>query len=154
MFHYAPAAIADFLPIAALDRVVWHDTPHGEFIPDGEHVWRIWVEQALVFCAKRDAQLVGVVVAFLGHVEQHYILHKIFVAADWRGQGIGKNLLALLAETLERKRADCYLTVDPNNARAIALYEKFGFCERKLVRGYYRQHEDRLILTRPWLLFD
>lgn len=150
--HYTLAAIPDFLPIAVLDRIAWQDSRHGEFIPDGEHVWRIWVEEAIVFCAKHDGEVVGAAVAFPCRGER-YFLHKLFVAAEWRGQGIAKHLLGLMVEALERKRADCFLTVDPVNTRATDLYEHFGFTERRLVRGYYREHEDRLVLTRPWLLF-
>ena len=151
--HYARAEIPDFLPIAALDKIAWQATEHGEFLPDGEHVWRIWVEEAIVFCAKHDGHIIGAAIAFPCRGDQRYFLHKLFVAAEWRAQGIGKHLLGLVVEELECKCAECFLTVNPANHRAIALYKQFGFEEQRLVPGFYRAYEDRWILTRPWLPF-
>ena len=38
------------------------------------------------------------------------------------------------------------LTVDPENVPAVTLYEQFGFRSREQIDGYYRPHEDRLIM--------
>ena len=63
--HIGPAQIADFLPIAELDRRAWKQNRTPGFIPDGEHVWRIWVEHALVFMARaKEHGIVGAIVAF------------------------------------------------------------------------------------------
>jgi hypothetical protein len=41
----------DFLSIAALDRTEWRQNRNSKFILGGGHVWRLWTEHALVFCA-------------------------------------------------------------------------------------------------------
>jgi len=146
--HYTRAEIPDFLPIATLDRIAWQTTEHGKFLPDGEHVWRIWVEEAIVFCAKYEGHIIGAAVAFPCRGDQRYFLHKLFVAAEWRGQGIGKHLLGLVVDELECKHIECYLTVNPTNHHAITLYKQFGFEEQRLVSGYYRTYENRLVMTR------
>jgi len=46
------ATIDDFAEIAELDREVWGANRNSEFIPDGEHVWRIWIDHAYV-CSNR-----------------------------------------------------------------------------------------------------
>ncbi|MGI9227600.1 MAG: hypothetical protein ACR2PU_02295 [Gammaproteobacteria bacterium] len=48
------ASIKDFLEIAELDRVSWQHNRNWEFIPDGEHVWRHWVEHAYVCVATEN----------------------------------------------------------------------------------------------------
>ena len=54
----------------------------------------------------------------------------MIVASEWRGRGVGS---ALIEAAIEWARANglhkLTLTVFPDNERAIALYEKFGFLE-------------------------
>ena len=50
----APARHEDFVGIAELDSGAWAESAHPDRVPDGEHVWRIWVDDAFVFVA-RDA---------------------------------------------------------------------------------------------------
>jgi [ribosomal protein S18]-alanine N-acetyltransferase len=144
----APAEAEDFLDIAALDHAAWSDNRHGEFIPDGEHVWRVWCEHALVYVARAGADLAGAVLAFPTRTEGLYCLHKAMVDARFRGRGVGSKLFEALLAEFDRLGVDAFLTVDPVNERAIALYEKWGFAEKQLVRGYYRAQEDRYVMIR------
>lgn len=148
MITIRPACSADFLAIAALDRKAWQQNAHHEFIPDGEHVWRIWCEHALLQVAcLENGSLVGAVVAF-PTVDRQYCLHKAMVDPNCRGEGVGSKLFDAMIEQLDQRKADCFLTVDPTNEAALALYRKKGFTESRLVKGYYRSHEDRYVLTR------
>ena len=145
-FHRAQ--ISDFLGIAKLDREVWSHYKPTPFNADGEHIWRVWIEHALVFCAKdANDQIIGAVMAF-PIISSQYFLHKFFVDANHRGRGIGTKLLGLLLAEIDRMGAKCILTVDPNNEVAIRLYEKFGFSEKEFVKGYYKDNEDRFVLKR------
>lgn len=141
------ATRADFLGIAALDRAAWRDNRNSAFIPDGEHAWRHWVEDALVFCARDGERIVGAALAF-PCLDGRFCLHKAMVYPTYRGQGIATRLMELLLEALDSRRADVFLTVDPLNEAAIHLYERWGFGERRLAPGYYRDEEDRLVLMR------
>ena len=139
----------DFLDVASLDRRAWLDNRNSEFIPDGEHAWRLWVDGAHVFLARERGVIVGVILAF-PMLEGALCVHKVMVEKAHRGRGIGSRLFErLLAEVDRRSGAACFLTVDPANDAALRLYEKWGFTERKFVVGYYREHEDRYVLTRP-----
>jgi [ribosomal protein S18]-alanine N-acetyltransferase len=138
----------DFLAIAALDRLAWRNNRGAAFIPDGEHVWRVWCEQALVFVACRDASVVGAILAF-PTTHGAFWLHKVMVAEHQRGHGIGSRLFRVLLRRIDRTHAAVRLTVDPVNTVALALYAKWGFSRRTVVRGYYRPEEDRYVLTRP-----
>jgi len=146
--EYRRAAVADFLPIAALDRTAWSRNRNAEFIPDGEHVWRLWVEHGLVFCAVHEDEIVGAIVAF-PCLSGSFCVHKAFVVEPLRGQQVGTHLFEVLLAELDRLGAASFLTVDPINDAGIRLYEKWGYTERRFVKGYYRPHEDRYVLTRP-----
>ena len=142
-----PATPDDFQAIAALDRVAWEEHRFGDYIPDGEHVWRIWVEYSLVYCATEEDRVVGAILAF-PCTDGRYCLHKVFVERSSRRRGVGSALfLALLAET-DRRALELFLTVDPLNEPAQALYRRWGFVRERLAPGFYRAHEDRLILVR------
>lgn len=148
-FKVEAATTADFLAIAALDRTAWRHAPHGDRIADGEHIWRIWCQEALTFVARAPNDLLaGAVVAF-PCLNGSFCLHKAMVDFAFRGQGLGSLLFEGLLSELDRREITCFLTVAPNNQAAIRLYRKWGFCQEELVHGYYRPDEDRLVLTRP-----
>ncbi|MBM82956.1 MAG: hypothetical protein CMJ78_20535 [Planctomycetaceae bacterium] len=144
-----PATSDDFLNVAALDRIAWRETP-DTFIPDGEHIWRVWCDHATLLVARRTdeiklphtANIAGATVVFptLG---SETFLHKIMVHPDCRGEGIGS---ALMRAALEQAPSTVLLTVDPANTAAMQLYENFGFRLRTMIPGYYRSHEDRNIM--------
>jgi ribosomal protein S18 acetylase RimI-like enzyme len=144
-----PAKPADFLAIAALDRIAWRHT--GEpFIADGEHVWRVWCEYAVVLVARSSEELtddtadvIGATVMFPTTAGE-WFLHKIMVHPERRGGGVGS---ALMRAALERADAPVLLTVDPANKAATQLYQSFGFTVRQYVEGYYRPHEHRNVMV-------
>ncbi|MEX2185661.1 MAG: GNAT family N-acetyltransferase [Pirellulales bacterium] len=143
------AAASDFLAIAALDRIAWRHT--GEpIIADGEHVWRVWCEYAVVLVARREGEptddtgdVIGATVMF-PTVEREWFLHKIMVHPERRGGGVGSGLMRA---ALKRADAPVLLTVDPANVAAVQLYESFGFTVRQHVKGYYRPHEHRNVMA-------
>ncbi len=138
-----------FLGIADLDRRAWSDSRHAESIPDGEHVWRVWVAGAYVYVARDGEQIVGAIVAFPTRQETLFV-HKVMVEQRYRGRGIGTRLFDLLLEEIDESvHASCLLTVDPANKAAVQRYERIGFTEREYVAGYYRDDEDRYVMTRP-----
>ena len=147
MTHFEKAEIADFIEIAALDRRAWQANRNSEFIPDGEHAWRLWVEHGLVYTAREDSRLVAAILAF-PCASGVWCVHKLFVEYDRRGCGIGTKLFEVLLAETDTMGVDCFLTVDPANDNAVKLYEKWGFTERKFVAGYYQPSEDRFVLTR------
>jgi ribosomal protein S18 acetylase RimI-like enzyme len=55
---------------------------------------------------------------------------RLYVAADWHGQGIAQRLMAACLEEIARRGADvAWLGVWEHNPRAIAFYRKWGFVE-------------------------
>lgn len=139
----------DYLKVAALDRMAWPAAP-DTFIPDGEHIWRIWSEYATLMVARlpdatlpESGDVCGALVMFPTDTAEDF-LHKVMVHPDCRGQGIGTQLMSA---SLQQARRPTLLTVDPQNAAAVALYRKLGFEVRETIAGFYRPHEDRCVMV-------
>lgn len=147
MIRIQKAKPRDFLEIAKLDRRAWRENRNSKFIPDGEHAWRLWVEHALVYCAWKEGKMTGAILAF-PCLSGEFCIHKVFVAPGARGRKIGTRLFDKLLQDLDRRGTGSFLTVDPRNESALALYGKWGFTGRTLVKGFYRKNEDRLVLKR------
>jgi len=74
---------------------------------------------------------------------------NIAVRPDRQGQGIGGALLAYILDE-GRRRGMTYATLEvrSSNARAIALYERFGFRQVAVRKKYYRDNrEDAKVLA-------
>ncbi len=147
MIRIQRAGVKDFLKIAELDRAAWGQNRNSEFIPDGEHAWRLWVEHGLVYAAKEDEKIIGAILAF-PCLSEEFCIHKVFVKPGCRKMKIGTRLFIRLLSDLDQRGVPSFLTVDPLNKSALALYMKWGFTERTFVKGFYRKNEDRLVLKR------
>jgi [ribosomal protein S18]-alanine N-acetyltransferase len=83
------------------------------------------------------------------YVDAWHVMN-VAVAPEHRGRGIATMLLERLFEiTAEDERRGYTLEVRVSNATAIGLYERLGFQERGIRRGYYTDNrEDALIMWR------
>lgn len=139
---------SDFLEIAALDRVVWAKNRYSAYIPDGEHLWRMFVEFSSVYIVRDRGKIVASSVMFLANSKNLMVLHKVFVEEGYRGKGLGNLLLGAITRDLDAHKTDCLLTTDPQNTKMLRLCEKYQFIERQFVPSYYRTEEDRYVLYR------
>jgi ribosomal protein S18 acetylase RimI-like enzyme len=75
--------------------------------------------------------LTSVVSAESGHIPQ------ICISKDWRGRGVGYELLRQSLELLrQRGMKRVSLTVTSENAQALALYERMGFRRERHFSAY------------------
>jgi ribosomal protein S18 acetylase RimI-like enzyme len=126
------------------------DTPYApdEFEPPVERISsRIadvaHEENSLFLVAEAQRKIVGTLTCGGGSLQAdaHMTSLGIYVAKDWRSQGIGKALMARCVEwasaspIVERIELEVYT----DNARAIHLYEKFGFEHEGVKRRLYYQ---------------
>ena len=150
MIKIKKARTKDFMSIARLDTVIWNqENVDRSFMVDGEHIWKKWVEYALVFCAKNPQGLiVGAVVAF-PTIKNGWCIHKLFVVEEYRQDGIGHALISRVLEEIDRQESKVFLSVSPENTGAIKLYQRLGFVKVELHKGYYREDEHRFIMVRP-----
>lgn len=74
----------------------------------------------------------------------------IAVATIRWGQGIGSELIAaLLAEAVRRGCTEIFLEVRADNSRAQRLYQRWGFAEIGIRRGYYQPSgADAIVMRR------
>ena len=140
---------SDFMKIAELDRNSWGSDEVNRYIPDGEHVWRLWVEYSVVYCCYENKSIIGAALAF-PTMDNLFVVHKIFVSPGRRGNNLGTKLFLALVDELDNLKVDSFLTVSPDNDAAIKLYKKFGYREERFCKGYYRESEDRIIMLRNY----
>ncbi|MEO8296533.1 MAG: ribosomal protein S18-alanine N-acetyltransferase [Burkholderiales bacterium] len=96
-------------------------------------------------------ELLGYMVTLAGVDEIHLL--NITVAPQHEGCGWARTMLhALVRHARATGLAFIWLEVRPSNARARRLYERFGFEQIGLRRGYYPaeggQREDALVMRR------
>ena len=99
----------------------------------------------------RSGQLLGYYFLLLMYDEAHLL--NLAVCADMQGQGLGRFLLdQALACARGLKMASLLLEVRPSNTRALAMYQRQGFVQIGLRKGYYPagnlQREDALVMRR------
>lgn len=93
----------------------------------------------------------GAVVGYAGLmcVEPIADVQTIAVAPGYESRGVGTAMLTeLIAEAQRRGAKDVLLEVRADNARAQALYRRFGFEQIHIRRRYYRDGVDALIMRR------
>ena len=96
---------------------------------------------SLVLVAEADGGLVGnlMVAREPGGMQDHLGVLSICVDREWRDAGIGRALVqAALDWGVAQGLRKISLSVFPDNARAVAVYEKAGFVTEGLRRAQYR----------------
>lgn len=112
-------AVYDYEPHTLAMRQAWFESKMNEGFP--------------VYVAEMDRRVVGF--AALGHFRawaayQFTTEHAIYVDTDYRGQGIGKQLLARLIDSAERMEKHIMIAgVDATNVASYRLHRHFGFEE-------------------------
>jgi len=116
-----------------------------------------WDEDIFIDCFKvgygcwvceEDNKIVGYSIMTMGVGEAHIL--NISVHPDEQGQGIGRKMMENLIEKAKREAETMFLEVRPSNPGAIALYQKLGFNEIGVRKGYYpAEHgrEDAIMLA-------
>lgn len=77
-------------------------------------------------------------------------LFNIAVSPEYRGKGLSKLLMDSALEDARKRGAETVLLeVRASNAAAIALYEKYGFVQNGVRKGYYScPKEDAILMCR------
>jgi RimJ/RimL family protein N-acetyltransferase len=127
------------------------DTPYApdEFDPPLEGIRQrisdvATLDNCLFLVAEAERKIVGTLTCGGGTLkaDHHMTALGVYVAKEWRDQGIGAGLMKRCVEwakaspVVERVELEVYA----QNARAIHLYEKFGFEREGCKRRLYIQH--------------
>jgi ribosomal protein S18 acetylase RimI-like enzyme len=88
-------------------------------------------QDGFILVAHEDDQIVGAVIInhtnMSGFIPEHILVY-VAVHGDYRGQGLGSQLMEHI---IEKTDGDIALHVEPDNP-AVHLYEKFGFKNKYL----------------------
>jgi len=102
---------------------------------------------AFPFVAVCERTVIGYV-CMMSLFEEAQIM-DIAVAPDHRGRGVGHILVEQAIAVAREKGAErLVLEVRRSNVPAIRLYERFGFVEYFVRRGYYEGKEDALLMEK------
>lgn len=63
-------------------------------------------------------------------------IEEVYILPEYQGKGFGKELLAFIEKTYEKRVVRIRLEVEKSNQRAVSLYEKIGFTELDYMQMY------------------
>jgi len=143
-FHLAPMTAADIPLVMAIDRLSfanpWSESSYQHELAQNPaaHLSVLFVEPRVV---------VGYAAFWLIVDEAH--INNLAVHPEWRGQGLGKRLLAhVLQQALAVNAVLATLEVRAGNLIAQNLYRHYGFVQVGRRKRYYRDNgEDALLWT-------
>jgi len=98
-----------------------------------------WKKRKFILRAVEDGKTVGIIkVKMESGVAD---IESVLVAADKRGQGIGKALM--LAAEEQAKKAGCHIVelVTGQDWKAVKFYEDLGYKKLSLIKRYYHQRD-------------
>ncbi|MCJ7661668.1 MAG: ribosomal protein S18-alanine N-acetyltransferase [Anaerolineales bacterium] len=147
-FHIRPMLMDDLEQVKVIDRLSfsmpWSDNAYRYEIMENPASLLLVAEAE---SANRDIRVCGMVVVWLILDETH--IATLGVHPDYRGLGIGKQLLNVALEESARQGANlATLEVRDSNKVAQKIYRKFGFENVGRRRRYYQDNrEDAILMT-------
>ncbi len=123
-----------------------HPWTRGNFLDSLASGYEAWVLR------DESGLLVGYFLVMLMVDEVHLL--NVSVRADLQGRGIGVVLLDKVAAlAIEHQMASVLLEVRPSNARALAVYERYGYASIARRTAYYpaanNVREDAIVMRLP-----
>lgn len=114
-----------------------------------------WSEEALIASLQQnysyfvvactDESIIGYGGVYVVAGEAEII--NIAVKSEYRGKGVGKELvMALLQEAKKRDAKNTFLEVRESNINAIALYEKCGFKKNGIRKNFYEKPVENAVI--------
>jgi [ribosomal protein S18]-alanine N-acetyltransferase len=100
-------------------------------------------------CEDADENVVGYAILSVAAGESHIL--NISVTPQAQGLGVGRKMMQHLIEIAADKADVMFLEVRPSNVKAKALYERLGFNQIGVRKGYYpaenNSREDAVMLS-------
>lgn len=129
--RFAPMRADDLFEVQAIENDVYpYPWTRGNFLDSLYSGYECWTLR------QASGMLVGYFLMMLAVDEAHLL--NISVRRDRHGRGIGKTLLdQIVALARSRGMTSILLEVRPSNARALAVYQRYGFAVIGLRNGYY-----------------
>jgi [ribosomal protein S18]-alanine N-acetyltransferase len=141
---FAPMKVNDLPDVLTIENDVYpHPWTRGNFLDSLYNGYETWT--------LRDAtgMLAGYFLVMLAVDEAHLL--NISVRRDLHGKGLGRlQLDKVVAIAREKGMQSVLLEVRPSNQRALAVYQRYGFVQIGLRKGYYpavsNTREDAIVM--------
>lgn len=152
-FVFAPMELSDVAEVATIEKSIYAAPwSAGNFVDSLSAGYSAWTLRAP---RTGPLSLVGYFVLMAAVDEAHLL--NMSVASHWQAHGNGLYLLRKAAAlAADHKATSIILEVRPSNARALAVYRRFGFREHGLRRRYYpvsaedpQAREDAIVMRLP-----
>ena len=132
-----PMVVGDVDEVHALECSVFpHPWSHANFMDSLASGYDAWVLR------EPSGALAGYFLLMYALDEAHLL--DVAVAAPLHGRGVGRYLLDRITARARAQRVESILLeVRPSNARALQVYQRYGYAEIGRRRGYYPAHEGR-----------
>ncbi|WP_064118178.1 GNAT family N-acetyltransferase/peptidase C39 family protein [Pseudomonas fluorescens] len=142
---FRPATVEDLPALLALEMQCFT----SDRLTSRSFQWMITRAHGQLLVAEREGHLLGYALVLFHRGTSLARLYSIAIAADARGEGLGKHLLQRIeAIALQHDCAYLRLEVRTDNPAAIALYERNGYRRFALIHDYYEDHADALRLEK------
>lgn len=113
---------------------------HSAFV-EGFHKEVLNKSHVFAYYVKENDECVGYIFAYLKNPYNDVIrtnvvmLESLFIREDYRGKGIGKNLIKMLEEWANDSFKNYVIEIVclSNNEKALKFYESLGYCEVKTI---------------------
>ena len=134
--------------VMAIEQTAYsHPWTRGNFLDSLRSGYRA---EVLLNQLSPTEEVIGYFVAMQGVDEMHLL--NITVAPVCQGQGLGRVLLQSVGDASRACHAQClWLEVRASNARALSVYERFGFRRVGERKRYYplsaEQREDAIVMS-------
>lgn len=128
--------LGDIDAIMQIEPTIYsHPWTRGNFSDSLNSGYSAWVLHET--CAlQENSEMIGYALMMRVMDEAHLL--NLSIAKTQQKRGLGRYLLEFMLKTAKNHQAsNMFLEVRPSNISAIALYEKLGFCEIAVRRGYY-----------------
>jgi ribosomal protein S18 acetylase RimI-like enzyme len=101
------------------------------------------------YVAVSDGEVIGFILismrgSFTGYIK------SIAVREDWRGRGIGSDLLAFAEKRILRDSPNVFICVSSFNSRARGLYERLGYETVGELRDFIVRGYDEILLRKTF----
>ena len=128
--QFRPMQTADLDTIMAIEPTIYpYPWSRGNFSDSLDAGYSGWVYE-------EDGRIIGYAVLMLVLDEAHLL--NISIARSHQGRGLGRALLEYMMQIARgHGAANIFLEVRPSNVSAVHLYERTGFNEMAVRRGYY-----------------
>jgi len=107
----------------------------------------------LFLVAVRGRKVCGYMITCTGGQSAPYRAELVSIAVDpkARGRGVASALMDSTLRRLRRRRIACFrLMVKADNRAAVAMYRKYGFTRKRIVRRYYEDGADGILMAKYW----